>query len=350
MGDGTVIAPARQILPVLASFDGTRTKYRNWRAMLFAKIQVDGIRMGGTRGQIASILMALEGQAQYVCSTQLNALLGDATSTVGHVIEYMDRVYDDPQEQQRAADALTRLKQGSDAFETFYAEFERLLALAKGSNWPENIKMQYLRSATHHSIVRTNVANDTSTTLEELATQYCKIAMGLANLHAPPNYYATTTPTPGTTTTPYSTGPVANSDETVPMDIDSNYTQLRGGWRGRGRARGRGLARGRGRGGNSMGRGTRVNPNGSDGPGLPTDARLHGRRAVRVSNEEWQRRREADACLRCGRQGCYVAVCPLAAATPAPAVNAVQVNHAYVEPDLDGVCEVIAAATPTENE
>lgn len=257
----------------------------------------------------------------------MNDLLVNPLATAADAIAYLDRVYNDPQEQQRAAAALSRLRQGSDAFETFYAEFERLLALAGGSVWPEDIKMQYLRSATHASIVLPNVASDNSTTLDELASQYRKIAMGIAAVKAPNVTYATQGQTTQTQPNVSYNYPMTTTDGTVPMDIDVSNTQVRG-------------FGGRGRGGAHVGgRRSRVNPDGGPGPGLPTDARLQGRRAVRIDQAEYRRRRDANACLRCGRRGCYVAVCPLAASAPIAAVGTIQANNTYVEPDLDGVYE-----------
>lgn len=274
--------------------------------LLVAKIRVDGPRMGGTIGQIAAILMALTEKAQHVCSVYLQILLTDPAATTGQALAYLDRVYNDPQEQQRASDALMRLRQGTDNFETFYAEFERLIALAGGSQWPESIKMQYLCASTHSTIVGHNLAADDAQTLDELARRYRKISDGMAMMQGPRVVYATQHNAPLTHAAIVQPGPYSNMDGTVPMDIDVNNvtTATHRGQRGRGRGF-RGAISGSGR--------TRVNPDGGPGPGLPTDASLRGKRAMPISREVWESRKVANACLRCGRHNCYVAVCPLAA-------------------------------------
>ena len=102
--------------------------------------------------------------------------------------------------------------------------------------------------------------------------------------------------------------PLPYTDGAMPMDVDSFAAQV-GGRR----------------------RNMNVNPNGSNGPGLASDPQYQGRRAKWVTKEELQRRRDAGVCLRCGRKGCRVALCPLAMAKREEV--RVATVQAWVEPD-----------------
>jgi hypothetical protein len=337
--DDTFVNASRHVLPALPEYHGLREGYETWRGKLLAKIRVDGNKMGNHYGMIATILMTLRGDAERNCSTHLNNLLQRDGVTVSDAIRYLDRIYRDPRLKQQALDQWNRLRQGTDNFDTFFAEFERLLAQAEGDQWPEDVKMQALRVATAPEIVRQNVANDNSENMNELANQYRKIASGLAALAGPRVHYAG----PYQVTTGSQYHPVNDHmDIDVPGSFNVNVPLHEG--RGRGNMN-RG-SRGRGQFTN-YGGGSRVNPDGAQGPGLPSDERLRGRRAVRVNKEELNRRRAAQACLRCGRVGCRVYLCPLAAPPPAVPMAPVNANAAYVEPDLERVME---AATPENPE
>ena len=268
--------------------------------------------MGGARGQIATLITALKGNALHVCAGYLSTLMLSAMPSLAQAVAYLDRIYNDPQQQSKAIDELSRLRQGTDTFDMFFTEFERLLALAGGDNWPEAVKIQSFRAATSTEIIRSNIASDDAKTLEDLVNQYRKIATNLALIDAPRTIFTTHAPVPRLNET------LTSSDGTVPMEIDSynSSTPVHGR---------KGLRR------FNKNKDSR-NYNGQQGPGLPTDTQLRGKRSIFVSKEELQRRRDTNACLRCGRLGCQVSVCPLAA--PRPSTTRARTTTTYVEPDL----------------
>ena len=78
------------------------------------------------------------------------------------------------------------------------------------------------------------------------------------------------------------------------------------------------------------------------GPGLPDDGQLRGKRAKWATDEEVQRRRAAGACFRCGRLGCSIGLCPLAAARRPGGrqpPHAVRARPAYVPPPVAAMVE-----------
>lgn len=337
--DGMVVdtptGAQRHILPVLAKFSGDRTKYSAWRAKVVVKIRVDGDKMGGEYGQIAAVFNALEGSAESNCSPFFERLLEKDGATLLEAREYLDRLYEDGDAQREALSQWNMLRQGRDKFEDFFAEFERLLARAGGMEFPEQVKMMTLTRATARELTLPSVGSEDAENLQALANRYRRTARALAQLNGPTVQYATA----GAGTI---SAPVAYGD---PMEVDvpgTFHAQVRGrGGRGRG-------SRGGGRGGVQAAP-ARVNASGTNGPGLPSDAQLRGRTAKWVSKEELDRRKAAHACFRCGRLGCSVAQCPLAAArNPNAHTSVAAVEVAYVEPRLEDVVAG-AGAEPAEN-
>ena len=324
----TPIAPnARHILPALREFNGDRAVYPTWRATLRAKLRVDGERMGGPYGQIATILMALKGNAERVCAPFLVKLLENDAATAQDVVDYMDRIFQDPALQQHALELWGRLRQGTSSFDAFYADFERLLAEAGGETFDERVKMAQLRRATSNEVVKIALAGEDATSLDELSRRYRKIAVGLADLKGPGVVYASPL-----------TSIAAPHAYYAPMDIDvpGSFPAAPAPVPNRAAPQPK----------------TRVNPDGGRGPGLSNDDLLRGRVAKWVSVEEIKRRKSAGTCLRCNRRGCKVAICPLSAARrPSPPAP----SRAYVatlsEPDYDAesVCEPGPATEMSKN-
>jgi hypothetical protein len=311
--------PARHILPALAEFCGSKAAYSGWRSRLIAKMRVDGENMGGQYGQIATILCALKGAADIACSPYFDELMSRDNATWEQALEYLDNKYRDKQQQSNAMESWTRLRQGDRTFETYYEEFEHLLVLAGGREFPEQVKIQTLKNGTSKKLLRANASSPPAQTVAELAAQYLNIDRELKQLNAPVAMQPIYIPATANQRAP---SPVE------PMNIDapgSFQTQTRG---SRERLRGA-------RGGRDTG-GTRVNPNGAAGPGLPDDAGLRGKVARWVSREELNRRKGAGACFRCGRLGCQISVCPLLAPTPPRAQTTVNNAQAtYIEPTID---------------
>jgi hypothetical protein len=181
----------RHVLPPLREFNGSRTDYPIWRAALTAKLAVDGLRMGGPYGTIATIMFALKGHAERLCSPTIARLLSTPGSTAAEATAYLDKIFDDPQRQQNALKLWGKLSQGTTSFDVFYAEFERLLAEAGGEAFDERVKISQLQDATNNEIVRLGFSADNCKTVQELANLYRKISVGLASLKAPRTAYAT---------------------------------------------------------------------------------------------------------------------------------------------------------------
>ena len=319
------LAPApgapRHVLPSLPEFYGSGIDYPVWRASLRAKIRVDGQRMGGDYGMIATILGALKGNAQRLCSPSIARLLEDDSSVVSHAIAILDRTFDDPQLKQNALKQWSKLSQGTTPFNVFYAEFERLLAEAGGESFDERVKIAQLQESTSNEIVRLGFAADDCQTVEQLAQLYRKISVGLASFKAPRTIYAT----------PYSSSSSAPAQaHYAPMEIDVPGSFS--------------IPASPPRRPRTPPAPTRVNFDGGRGAGLPTDNALRGRVAKWVTPEEIKRRRSAGTCLRCNRRGCRVAICPLAAArrpaSPARPARVYMATGAHeVGFDAESVCE-----------
>jgi len=290
----------RQILPPLPQFSGQKSEYPAWKNTLLAKLRVDGIRMGGEVGQIAAVMLAMKGDAAKLTNHTINLELSKEFPSIDVIKAYLDSIFADPERQRRAHDEWTRLRQGRSTFDAFYADFERLMVEAGGNAWAEDIKIRALQNAVSAELSQATLSVETPSNLRDLVRVYRRVWENLQRSKAPRFIYV-------------DQGPPGQQQQVDPMDIDvpGSFPVAR--------------------------KPARQAP---PGP-LPDDAQLQGKRAKWCSREEFDRRRAAGACTRCGRIGCHTRRCPLL-----PAANpngrrvlppAAQSN--YIAPSLDDVVE-----------
>jgi hypothetical protein len=225
----------------------------------------------------------------------------------------LEVVYGEVDRRQKALKAIREIRQGEyETFAAFYPKFEAEMNDAGAEMWPEETKIDYLQGAINESLKSRLVSMDHVNTYLEFAQQCERISsrMELLGQWKPEKNGRTS----------YQ---VAN-----PQHHEQEATGRRTGmmeWEPTGSA---------------------VPINATQMPnlyGYPSkraeDQRLLGKRAKWVANEEIQIRRDEGRCLRCGRDGCRVAKCPLAAALK-PKVKAnkprVRVSRAAVEEATDG--------------
>jgi len=285
----------RQVLAKLAEYHGDPAEYEYWRAILVAKVRVDGHRMGGPVGIVAAIMMACKGKAATLAGPFLQQEIAVPNPSFENTLAYLDRLFKDRELQRRAHDQWTRLRQGKTPFPVYYADFERLLLQAGGSSWQEEIKTQGLRAGVSPELMRAMVGRELPDTLYALATVYHRAWEDLERIRAPSTIYHN------------HFAPVTPDNYHQPMDVD-----VPGSFAVRpGRSR--------------------------DRPPIAGDDELKGKRARWISKEEFDRRRRANACTRCGRLQCASYHCPL---LPAIRPNQKPVaSVSYIAPSLSDVID-----------
>ena len=83
------------------------------------------------------------------------------------LLEHLDRSYSNPQEVQQARQRLATIRQGTRPFVNFLPEFERCLADAEGSHWPEDVKRDRLCEAVSSEILEAMVGREFPNTYYE---------------------------------------------------------------------------------------------------------------------------------------------------------------------------------------
>ena len=90
--------------------------------------------MGGSKGKIAAIYRAMQGEAEALTFYTISRELGSTSSDIKKVLDFLDNTFEDPESKRRAHAEWASLRQGRTPFDKFYADFERLLLEADWEN------------------------------------------------------------------------------------------------------------------------------------------------------------------------------------------------------------------------
>ncbi|EDU49780.1 predicted protein [Pyrenophora tritici-repentis Pt-1C-BFP] len=246
--------------------------------------------------------MHLEGAAKTNVTTFYETQLRQDLPNPCQLLERLELLYGERNRKQKAIQNLHSIRQREDeTFISFYPRFEKEIANANAEGWDDDAKISYLRNAlsnkmrdrlvglsgsdtdTYAGFVQrcVDVSNDM-----ELYGQWTKKKVAGSGYTA--GY--TLPPAPMTTVDANVAGYSNHQDmmewePTQPATTQVNAVGLRG----------------------------KANINGFPSK-RPEDQELLGKRAKWVNQEEIDARRQGRRCLRCGRNNCRIATCPLAAA------------------------------------
>lgn len=276
--------PMRRPRPKLTdpeAFDGqNRSLYRQFRSKLRAKLEVDKEALGNAYDRMWYAFGRLTGEAamQVLPWMERFAEKGATESKLDGMLDQMDFIFLDRNLKEKAVRDLASLKQNNKPFTTFLTEFNRLLMEADGHDWPESTKRSYLDNALNREMNTRLETVEKKDGFEDYCRQLQLIAdrMEKNQLRYPRNNNSQrgTRPHPLTSHNNRAvTAPSAHAVNTAhasspPQDMD---------WE----------------------------------PTTTTSARNQPRRvAKRVSQEEIERRRREQRCLRCGDSTHFISRCP----------------------------------------
>ena len=270
-------AQARQQLPHPPLFDGKRASFKAWAQQIKSKLQLEGNVIGSEAHQVAYIASRLGPIPQAAAVTWQEH---ESSQTPLAFLNYLAGIYADPQEAQKALVALNQVRQGSQLFSTFLPQFESLLAQADALCWPDAPKINLLRQALSPQLAQALMYQ------AAIPTGYRAFADQLGVLATNLGAHQTIQRASNNVTTQYAP---ANPDAmewvaTAPMDAQQPHQQPR-----------------------QQQKAPRFNKAAREA----ANAQLKGKRALWVSKEELERRRQAKVCFRCARPGCGTKVCPL---------------------------------------
>lgn len=273
-----VVAERRRArLPNPAMFSGTIADWPSWRITIENKLAVDGLAIGSSSDQCAYIYSRLEKSAWKNMTTFMRERR--LNGTPHDMLEYMERIYGDPNMRARAARRLHQLRQKDDqSFLKFLPQLERELADAGAMEWPDEAKRQILLNSLNLNMSTALVNRGVPAAYAELVQRLHEISTDIDMLNLTRSKLSQSKHTRR-----------AKFEEEVydPMDWAPSPTQT------------------------SVSQVKVARSSSGSASYQPEDHYLRGKRARWASNDEVEERRRKGLCLRCARSGCRVATCPL---------------------------------------
>jgi hypothetical protein len=320
----------RPSLPHPPTFSGNKSQWRGWKLEMEGKIEEDALAIGSLKAQLRYIFMRLEGAAKTNVTTFYEMQLKQDSPNPCQLLERLELLYGERNRKQKAIQNLHSIRQRDDeTFISFYPRFEKEIANADAEGWDDDAKMSYLRNALNSKMrdnlvgcsgSETNTYNrfaqkcvDVSNDME-LYGQWTK-KRGAGNSYTAGHTHVLT---PMTTPDVNVAAHINHEDmmewePTQPTTTQVNALSLRG----------------------------KGNTNGYPSK-RPEDRELLGKRAKWVNQGEIDARRQDRRCLRCGRNNCRIATCPLAAAVrpkhmSVMTAKSTEVTEAAVDEDSDSL-------------
>lgn len=269
----------RSRLPDPPKFDGDRFEWPAWKVTMENKLYIDSPALGDPTAQFLYIYSRLEGNALKNVTTYVkqNREKGDPSA----FLDYLHTLYGDANSAFRAANRLHKLKQGErQPFAKFLPLLEKEFADAGALEWPDEAKKPILISSLNQQMSAALVNRGIPGTFMGIIHRLHEISTDMDIINLQSNNRPSKQPV-------YSF-PKAKHNEPIFESMDWTPST------------------------NVNAFNSRSPPN-SDGfaSTRPEDQNLMGKRAQWVTPDILAKRREENRCLRCGRDNCRVATCPL---------------------------------------
>lgn len=301
----TVAEPGRRPRPKLPTpdtFDGIdRAFYPTFRSKLRAKLIVDKEALGEPYDRMWYAFGCLTGKAASQVLPWMDRFAETNTTEEGlvNLLAQMDFVFLDRNLKEKATQQLGSFKQGNKPFAVFLTEYNRLLMEADGHHWEDSTKKSYMDNALSREMHVRLETVDKKERFEDYCQQLQLIAdrmeqnntrfsRGSGQQRSPRSYIANTYN--NHVNTPASRSGGTNVPPSLPQAMD---------WE----------------------------------PTTTVSARNRPRRtAIRVSNEEMEKRKRERRCLRCGSSEHFIQHCP-----HDPPRNNTRLSRTHVHgPELEG--------------
>jgi len=275
----------RARLPDPVLFAGSVNDWPTWRITMENKLAVDGEAIGATHEQFMYVFSRLEKLAWKNTGTYVKHRRNDGTPE--ELLDYLEKIYGDPNAQARAARRLHQINQSEGmAFSKFLPRLEKEFADAGALEWPDEAKRQILLGSLNRTMSNSLMNRGIPATFQGLISRLHEIStdMDALNISKPP--------------TRRSTKSVDEMDWTPTVSVN------------------------------------RVDPH-ANHRRISRERHERPKRAQWVSEEEISSRREEGRCLRCGKPGCWISECPLLPARRPEQKNRVAASKPKRKEDRD---------------
>ncbi|QKX57731.1 uncharacterized protein TRUGW13939_04850, partial [Talaromyces rugulosus] len=165
--------------------DSDRSRYMQFVAILYAKLTVDAPAIGGPYEQLWYAYGRLAGKAQTKVYPWMR-LHGNVNTVTPATLEaffaHLNVLFEDHQLVEKANLELNRIRQGRTPFQDFISEFERILLLAGGQSWTDDVKISRLKTAINQEMRRATVGSDMPKQYEAFCERLHRVANDLEEL------------------------------------------------------------------------------------------------------------------------------------------------------------------------
>jgi hypothetical protein len=285
----------RPSIPDPMRFAGSTSEWPAWKVTMLNKLAIDQDAIGPLRNQFFYVFSRLEGLAARNSATFVDSRRDDLSVGPNTLLDYLERLYGDPNAQARAAARLHQLKQKEgQSFSRFLPSLEKELADSGAMAWPDEAKRQIVLASLNSTMQENLLNRGIPSSYSELIARLHAISSDRDLFAAKRNSTKTVNQLPRTQ--PRNSKPATPVYKADPMDWTPTQTIALNNTR---------AARPR-----------------------KDDKDLIGKRAQWVSQAEFEARRDAGVCIRCAREGCYSGRCPLKPAINPKRTPRTQANNA----------------------
>lgn len=151
----------KEMLPKLAEYDGDRKNWQDWKLKAENKLACDGEALGNDLQRLMYVHSRLTGKAAEMTRIFVKMRRDNNTGNAQELLEYMEKIYGDPDKVRRAVAELSRLRQKEgESFAEFLPKFETLLAEGGGTEFPSVVQINYLQNAINKEMKKALVTAD----------------------------------------------------------------------------------------------------------------------------------------------------------------------------------------------
>lgn len=306
-------------------FSGTKSQWRSWKLEIEGKIDEDAAAIGNSKSQLRDIYSRLEGAAKTNITTFFELETKGDYPNPQALLNRLEILYGERNRKDKAIQALHTIRQREDeSFTAFYPRFEKEIANAEAESWEDSSKISYLRNALHQKLKRYLIGCPG----KELQS-YAAFAMKCEEISNQMELFGewsietkdNAKDVKKQVLEPRTHGSKVPSHRENMMEWEPTTTV------------------------SIQTANTRKNLDGYHSK-RPEDQALLGKRAKWVAKAELDSRRREGRCFRCGRDGCRIERCPLAAAIPPTgtttykiSTSRARVTEAAVEENFDTALE-----------
>jgi len=138
----------RKPLPNPSEFKGDRSKFPDWETEMVMKLNADHEFIGAPRDQFYFIYQCLGGAARNTMAPYFREGGPNKDYNPQDFMQHLKDHYTDPNAVARATQELFSIRQGTnESFASFISRFERQIAEAQATTWPDSAKLGSLLQA-----------------------------------------------------------------------------------------------------------------------------------------------------------------------------------------------------------